>query len=272
MNRLIILLLAIPLALAAQAGPITYQGQLQDSSGPVDTQVHIVFELYEQDEDGSPIATESRDDVEVTDGLFQVELDFGGGAFDGSERWLQVIVDGHVLEPRQRITTVPVAIHALNVPADDLEEDFWRRGGNAGTDPASDFLGTTDQVAFELRVGDRRAWRVEPMTDPDDGPNLIAGHPGNVVEPGTAGATIGGGGAAGAGHSAEANYVTIGGGTAHNATDTGATVGGGIANTASGQIAAVGGGWDNAATGNFATVAGGQENVAEGNRATVAAR
>jgi len=93
--------------------PITYQGQLQDATGPADTQVDIVFELYEQDEGGSPLASDSHAGVEVSDGLFQVELDFGNGVFDGGERWLQVIVDGQELDPRQPITPTPVAHFAL---------------------------------------------------------------------------------------------------------------------------------------------------------------
>ena len=270
MYRWIIFLFAITFALAAQAGPITYQGQLQDSSGPVDTQVDIVFELHEQDEGGSPIAADSHDDVVVTDGLFQVELEFGSGAFDGGPRWLEVIVDGQELTPRQRITATPVAVHALNVPTDNLEDDFWKQGGNAGTDPASDYLGTTDDAPFEIRTGNQRALRLEPADDPDAAPNWIAGHSSNIVETGTVGVTISGGGADEGAHSAEADYVTIGGGASHTATESFATIGGGVGNTASGLLAAVGAGGQNTAAGGLATVAGGQENAAEGPWATVA--
>ncbi len=120
MHRFIIALCVIAFALAAQAGPITYQGQLQDATGPADTQVDIVFELYEEDEGGSPLASDSHAGVEVSDGLFQVELDFGSGVFDGGERWLQVIVDGQELDPRQPITPAPTALHAFNVPPETL--------------------------------------------------------------------------------------------------------------------------------------------------------
>jgi trimeric autotransporter adhesin len=254
MYRLIIVLFAITFALAIQAGPITYQGQLQDSSGPADIEVDIVFELYEQDEGGSPIASDSHDDVVVTDGLFQVELDFGSGVFDGSERWLEVIVDGQELTPRQRITAAPVAIHALNAPTDNLEDDFWKQGGNAGTDSASDFLGTTDDAPFEIRVDGQRVVRFEPAGGPDDAANWIGGHPDNTVQNNRYGQTIGGGGSDG-----HPNMVTGNLGT----------VGGGGRNLAGAGLATVSGGWGGEATGPHSTIAGGQFNVADGGGASI---
>jgi hypothetical protein len=339
MYRLIILLLAVGFAMTLQAGPITYQGQLQDSSGPADTQVDIVFELYDQDEGGSAIASDSHTGVEVSDGLFQVELDFGSGNFDGGARWLQVIVDAQGLSPRQPITPTPMALHALNVSdisdtlseldcaageivkwygsqwvcsADDdttytagdglalsgttfsIDSDhtdglYWRRGGNAGTALASDFLGTTDEVPFELHVDGQRALRL----DPADVPNVIGGWEGNTVDTDIVGATIGGGGcpdldsssctgerpnqviadfgtiAGGMGNVVSGSSATVGGGTGNTASDSYATVGGGVANIASGFDATVGGGGSNTASDWFATVGGGADNIASAWYATV---
>ena len=269
MHRWIVLFFSMTLALAAQAGPITYQGQLEDSTGPVDTQVNMDFELYDQDEGGSPIASQTHNDVEVSDGLFQVELDFGSNAFDGGERWLAVIVDGQELEPRQPITPAPIAIHALNVPFGNLEDDFWSRSGNAGTTPGSDFMGTTDAAAFEIRVSGERALRLEPVADPDTAPNWIGGHANNETQGDPSGVTIAGGGEENFPNTASGNFATIGGGIDNTASGTSATIGGGFSGTASASRATVGGGQFNTAEGTNATVAGGAINTASGSGSSV---
>jgi hypothetical protein len=156
----------------------------------------------------------------------------------------------------------------------------WALTGNAGTDPATNFLGTTDNAALEIRVHNARALRLEPNAT---SPNIIGGYSGNSVTSGVVGATIGGGGAPGFLIFTYPNrvtdiYGTIGGGADNTAgnddADTtnasGATVGGGDHNTASGSYATVGGGWENTASGPYATVGGGYHNTASGIQATVA--
>ncbi len=277
MYRLMILLLAIGLTVAAQAGPLTYQGQLQDSSGLVDDQVDIVFELYDQDEGGSAMDTDVHNDVMVSDGLFQVELDFGSGVFDGGERWLQVIVDGQELDPRQPITAAPLAVHALSVPVDSLADDFWRLGGNVNTDSISDFLGTADDQPFEIGIGGQRMLRLE-RSEFDGGqgllyaPNWIAGHPQNEVGDNAAAATIGGGGADGAPNVVDWEFSTISGGLNNLVNNSGATIGGEQLNVAEGFMSTIGGGGGNVASGTSATVPGGQSNEAGGRNSFAAGR
>lgn len=152
---------------------------------------------------------------------------------------------------------------------------FWALGGNAGTNPATDFLGTTDNQALELRVNDARALRLQPAADAGGNPypNLIGGSPLNSVGAGRIGATIAGGGPSNPANPATANRVTgsfgtVGGGL-NNASGDAATVGGGRDNTASEYLATVGGGTQNAASANNATVGGGAVNTASGLWATV---
>ncbi|MDQ7039787.1 MAG: hypothetical protein Q9M35_02505 [Rhodothermus sp.] len=149
----------------------------------------------------------------------------------------------------------------------------WSLTGNAGTNPATHFLGTTDNQALEVRVNNQRALRIEP----GDSPNLVGGYSGNSVADGAVGATIAGGGASGETHRVFDNYGTVSGGLRNRAgsedgdpTDAPyATVAGGRLNIASGGRATVGGGGSNTASGDYATVSGGQNNTASGSRATV---
>jgi hypothetical protein len=164
----------------------------------------------------------------------------------------------------------------------------WGLTGNAGTNPATDFVGTTDNRSFELRVNNERVLRIEPRPSPDEGPNVVMGYAGNSIAPGVSGAVIGGGGRvldafpepnrvtsnfgtiAGGSRNVAGNadpdlgaYATVGGGK-NNEAGGGATVGGGYGNRASAFGATVGGGSGSEASGAFSTVPGGAGNVAGG--------
>lgn len=89
---------------------ITYQGQLQDTEGPVNDTVEMSFTLFDAETGGSQL-DEPIDfsEVSVTNGLFQVGLDFGEQPYaDGL--WLAIEIEGQPLEPRQPVTGAPFAI------------------------------------------------------------------------------------------------------------------------------------------------------------------
>ena len=167
---------------------------------------------------------------------------------------------------------------------------LWKAGGNSGTTAGTHFLGTTDNIALELKVNNLRAFRLEPTSS--NAPNILLGAAQNSVSSGVVGAVISGGGAGTYAGSAVTNLVqsdfgSIGGGGA-NGIKTGsigarigggylnlvtngayATIGGGYANAASTNSATVAGGYYNAATGFESTVGGGQANIASGSVAFV---
>ncbi len=227
----------IPQSLAGSA--FTYQGRLTSGGAPVNGQCDFQFSLFDAASAGTQIgSTQPATNVSVMNGLFTVAIDFGGGAFNGAARWLEIGVrcpagsgSYTTLSPRQALHAAP---YALALPG------LW-----------------TQQNATS--------------------PNLIGGFSGNSVTSGVVGATIGGGGESGFPNRVTDSYGTVGGGgnnqagnNAGTANDrSGATVGGGIFNTASGQYATVGGGIFNTASGSVATVGGGNRNTASGEYATV---
>ena len=173
------------------------------------------------------------------------------------------------------------SIRAINVdgtvscePDDVGSFSGWGLTGNAGTNPSTNFIGTTDNEALAFRVNNQVAMRIFHHFA---SPNLIGGYPANSVTAGVYGATIGGGGTIDDYNSVTDHYGTVGGGFGNQAgNDTGtlddsggATVGGGFRNTAYGEDSTVGGGSYDAATGSWATVGGGHNNLASGDSSTV---
>ena len=150
----------------------------------------------------------------------------------------------------------------------------WSLTGNAGTNPGTNFIGTTDAQPFELRVAGQRALRLESVIAGSNASvNVLGGHPVNTVSAGVTGATISGGGRIVGANSfpnqVTANFGTVGGGISNLASGFGSTVGGGQQNVASQSSSTVAGGLGNTASGTESTVAGGGGNAASGDRSTV---
>lgn len=89
---------------------LTYQGHLQDADGPFNGTVAMSFALFDAEAGGSQVGTSiDRPQVEVSNGLFQVALDFGEQRY-ANGLWLAIEVEGQALEPRQPITGAAFAI------------------------------------------------------------------------------------------------------------------------------------------------------------------
>ncbi|MHC4744325.1 MAG: tail fiber protein, partial [Planctomycetota bacterium] len=101
----------------------TYQGRLIDGEATADGLYGFSFALYELAEGGDPVVAEPIElkNVEVIDGYFTVELDFGE-VFNGRQRWLEIgvremeaKVEGYeILEPRQEVKPTPYALYAAS--------------------------------------------------------------------------------------------------------------------------------------------------------------
>lgn len=121
----------------AQDTSFTYQGELRQSGQPAQGNFNMIFSLWDAPVAGGMFgAAINLPGVNVNNGLFTVQLDFGAAAFDNGERWLQIAVNGVLLMPRQPITRAPYAIQTRGIFVD---EDH-----NVG-------IGTTDPV-FPLHV------------------------------------------------------------------------------------------------------------------------
>jgi hypothetical protein len=125
--------IAITVEPAALGSAFTYQGRLIDDNQAPNGAYDFEFKLYDAPTEGSQLgSTNADDDVDVIDGYFTSELDFGLSPYNGNSVWLQVGVRPNAsmdpytaLNPRQRLTSTPNANFAsisdwnnlLNIPA-----------------------------------------------------------------------------------------------------------------------------------------------------------
>jgi len=133
---------------AATGTAFTYQGQLTDGGSPASGNYDFQFTLYDAASGGNQVGgTLTKSSITVSNGIFSVELDFGN-VFDGTALWLEVAVrpagsgSYTTLSPRQALTAVPYAVHALGVP--------W--SGLTGV-PAGFADGTDDDTIYTAGTG-----------------------------------------------------------------------------------------------------------------------
>jgi formylglycine-generating enzyme required for sulfatase activity len=120
----------------------TYQGYFQDGGGPANGVYDFKFTLVNAATGGIAIgAPVEVGDVVVSEGLFSVELDFGDDAFNGAQRWLVVRARPGdstgaytKLEPRQKLTATPYALHSLSVDSADTATVAEKMAGDIEVD------------------------------------------------------------------------------------------------------------------------------------------
>ena len=112
----------------------TYQGILEEAGSPVDVNSDFIVRLY-----NGPtfISQVTRLNQPVTDGQFQLDLNFTPALFDGTNYELEILVRSpagvgsfDALNPRQPLTTTPYAFHANS--ADALQTPTTISGSEAG--------------------------------------------------------------------------------------------------------------------------------------------
>jgi hypothetical protein len=144
MIRMMTRALALTMLVASVAQAIsmptsfTYQGQLKFQGVPANGVADLSFRLWDAEEGGVLAGSVGPISVDVTNGLFEVDLDFGDGIFDGLAYWIEVEVEfpsgaGNwtVLSPRQSITPAPYALFAAT--ADGLALPYSGHANSTAT-------------------------------------------------------------------------------------------------------------------------------------------
>jgi hypothetical protein len=139
-------------AAAAQAPDttFTYQGRLDLAGQPVTDTGDFQFTLWDAASRGNQIGQLVQvDGVDVANGLFSVQLDFGAPAF-GGERWLEISVRTpagagafSTLAPRQAVTASPYSIQTRGFFVDENENVGIGTTTPAGQLALGNYLGGT---------------------------------------------------------------------------------------------------------------------------------
>jgi hypothetical protein len=191
---LVVALLAATGPTGAQSGAptvVSYQGQVTVGGSPYDGDGYFKFAVVNAAGDTSYWSNDGTSTtgdeptaavtLTVTGGLFNVLLgdpalmdELPATAFDGTDRALRVWFssDGSsfsLLSPDRRIAAVPYALQAEEAKnagdADTVDgqhaSGFWQLTGNTVTNPAADFLGTTDAQPLVLRTNNVEQARLD---------------------------------------------------------------------------------------------------------------
>ncbi len=232
-------------ALADNLGTaFTYQGQLNLDGTPVNTTVNMRFEVYDDPNSVTPLASYppvGTIAVLVMDGLFTEEIDFGQDVFTGQARWLQVYVNDTPLSPRQKLTPAPYALALPGLFTQQTTGIPNLVGGYAGNVVGANVQGA--MIAGGGSVGQEN--RIY------DDYGAIGGGRDNSV---------------GVNDDSRSNqgFATVAGGAHNVASGEGSFVGGGMWNRAAGWRGAVLGGENNQNWGWLGTIAAGRDNLIEG--------
>ncbi len=128
MNRIFVLVivgfcLIHGLGLAEILHEISYQGHLNDDNGSALTGSYdFSFMIYDAETSGSLLWSEAQTGIAVQGGIFHVvlgsitpiDLDFS------QPYWLEIVVSGETLSPRQTLTSVGQAYHAKDVTGQNI--------------------------------------------------------------------------------------------------------------------------------------------------------
>ncbi|HXM36474.1 MAG TPA: tail fiber domain-containing protein, partial [Pyrinomonadaceae bacterium] len=175
---------------SAQTTAFTYQGQLTDGGTSANGNYDLQFALFDSASSGTQIgSTQTVNTVAVSSGVFTVTLDFGGNAFSGANRFLEISArlsgagSFTLLTPRQQLTSIPYAVRSLSASSADTATNATQLGGVA----AASYVQTNDS-----RLSDPRAPATGSANYIQNGTSQQAGSNFNVSGNGSAGGTLSG--------------------------------------------------------------------------------
>jgi trimeric autotransporter adhesin len=267
---------------------IHYQGRLVDGTNPYNGVMNLELQLYSASVGGTHLYSDVSSE-NVVDGLYSTVIGDNTTlgslptALDNPEVWLQVVVNGTPLSPRERLVAVPYArmVHGMSVGTNrnvtinpglsplnplsipNLATGFGSVVGGGHDNRASGFESTVSGGYWNFAQGSYSAVGGGYINRvlADYGTIAGGGNNGILAEYGTI--------AGGEFNSVTGQHATVSGGQGNTAHDPYAVIAGGGYNEAYGWASVVGGGEANIAMAANAVVGGGSANTASGYASTV---
>ena len=158
----VILAAVLPVAVSAET-IFAYQGKLGTSGQPAEGSHDFVFRLFDAETSGIQIGSDLvQSGIDVSGGVFTVQLDFGDTPFNSSPRWLEIDVRQAgagvytTLSPRQRVGASPFAIETMFVAPGSVDTGALQdnsvttnkiANGNVFTDDLANFAVATNKLS-----------------------------------------------------------------------------------------------------------------------------
>lgn len=164
---------------------MNYQGRLQDDLGlPMDGNLPMSISVYDQDVNGTQLYFQDMGSVPVQNGVFS--FNFGDETIltvlTNAQCCTEVVVDGNIMVPRQRLVAVPYAFQARTVQGDHIRvssaalilspdpdekegaQIVWGGGTNDGVTAYVDWNTDVYRETFRIFVG-RHSLNQQPRVD-----------------------------------------------------------------------------------------------------------
>lgn len=164
----LLLFVAMPASAQLLGTAFTYQGYLEDGGEPKNGAIDLAINAFDAQSGGELVGVVRLESVSVSNGVFTVSLDFGGGTFLGTPVFLEIHVredaDGDLasndnfvmLSPRQALTPTPYALHAESVSLDAIGSAQIANGG-VGTGDLANRAVTNAKLADEAVTSNKLA-------------------------------------------------------------------------------------------------------------------
>lgn len=160
---------------------MSYQAVIRDGSNVliVNTQIGVQVSILQGSSSGTPVYVETHLPTTNTNGLASFEIGGGSiisGSFSGIN-WsagpyflkTETDPDGntgglvYTIVGTSQLLSVPYALYSASSDSSSCCSNQWHLLGNANTTDGVHFLGTTDNVPFNLRVNNQKAGRVDHL-------------------------------------------------------------------------------------------------------------
>ncbi len=141
----------------AQTSGFTYQGKLTDGGTAANGPYDLIFRLFDAAAGGTQVGGDViRDDVQVTTGVFTVNLDFGASPFTSATgNFLEISVRAGAstgaftpLSPLQPLTSSPYAVQTLRAASAAIADNSSQLGGV----DASQYVQDSDSRLTDARM------------------------------------------------------------------------------------------------------------------------
>lgn len=156
---LIVALLSCATFVKGQTSRFTYQGRFTDNGATANGTYEMQFRLFDSVSGGSQIgSTITNTTVNVSNGVFTVQLDYGASAFSGANRYLEIGLrpagDSNpftFLAPRQQLTAAIYAIRASSAASADSATSATNSTQLGGVN-ANQYVQTNDARLTDART------------------------------------------------------------------------------------------------------------------------